>query len=85
MLGGVTYKLHLVLDDEELMVAVHAGRGAIRKLRDEHVSRNGAIGVFGELVCGTTVGGDDGGWEHGLGVDGLVIGVLDRLLAGCLG
>lgn len=74
-----------MLDGEELMVAVHAGSGAIGKPRDEHVSRNEAVVVFRELIDKTTLGGYDGSREHGLGVDRLVIGNLDRLLAGGLG
>lgn len=83
--GEGSHKLHLVLDAEELMLRVKASIGTIRKLRDELVSRNVAVVVFGQLVCESSVVVDGGNRKNTLGVCGLVVGILDRLLAGSNG
>lgn len=73
-----SHKLHLVLNAEKFVLRVESSMSTIRKPRDELVSGNISIVVFGQLVCEGTVSRDGGKREVSLYYGGLVLGIFDR-------
>lgn len=78
----ITYKLHLMLDREQLDLKVRAGRSTIWQTRDEEVARHKVRAVLGDLR-------DESTWhvvtwkrKNGLLLLGRTIATMKRLLGG---